>query len=131
MTIPITLLEQSRSGGPQGQAITDCNQIPERDCNLVRGVAGVKQKSQSSAAFLGVLIISENVVSGCCIPTTILAIFVSAGRHLEPAKQPLGAHLPEWRPNQPPRSKSVLRPILRLHEKSRSGGRCGFPKDGL
>src|SRR5882757_6735628 len=87
MTIPITLLEQSRSGGPQGQAITDCNQIPERDCNLVRGVAGVKQKSQSSAAFLGVLIISENVVSGCCIPTTILRVFVSGRRHLEPEKQ--------------------------------------------
>jgi hypothetical protein len=31
---------------------------------------GVKQKSQASAAFLGVLIVSENVVCGCCIPTT-------------------------------------------------------------
>jgi hypothetical protein len=37
----------------------------------------VKQKSQSSAAFLGVLTVSENVVSGCCIPTTILAAIVS------------------------------------------------------
>jgi len=32
---------------------------------------GVKQKSQASAAFLGVLIVWENVVSGCCILTTI------------------------------------------------------------
>jgi hypothetical protein len=32
---------------------------------------GVKQKSQASAAFLGVLIVSENVVSRCCILTTI------------------------------------------------------------
>jgi hypothetical protein len=47
----------------------------------------VKQKSQSSAAFLGVLTVSENVVSGCCIPTTILAVVVSGKRHLEPAKQ--------------------------------------------
>jgi hypothetical protein len=47
---------------------------------------GVKQKSQASAAFLGVLPVSENVVSGCCIPTTILAVVVSASRHLEPAK---------------------------------------------
>jgi hypothetical protein len=31
----------------------------------------VKQKSQSSAAFLGVLKFSKNVVDGCCIPTTI------------------------------------------------------------
>jgi hypothetical protein len=38
---------------------------------------GVKQKSQSSADFLGVLAVSENVVSGCCIPTTILAAIVS------------------------------------------------------
>jgi hypothetical protein len=46
----------------------------------------VKQKSQSSADFLGVLAVSENVVSGCCIPTTILAAIVSGKRHLEPAR---------------------------------------------
>jgi hypothetical protein len=47
---------------------------------------GVKQKSQSSADFLGVLTDSGNVVSGCCIPTTILAVIVFGRRHLEPAK---------------------------------------------
>jgi hypothetical protein len=55
----------------------------------------VKQKSQSSAAFLGVLTVSENVVSGCCIPTTILAVAVSGKRHLEPAKQPSTERPPE------------------------------------
>jgi hypothetical protein len=53
---------------------------------------GVKQKRQSSAAFLGVLPVSENVVCGCCIPTTSLAAFVPVRRHLEPAKQ--GDQLP-------------------------------------
>jgi hypothetical protein len=46
----------------------------------------VKQKSQSSADFLGVMTVSENVLDGCCIPTTILAISVSPGRHPEPEK---------------------------------------------
>jgi hypothetical protein len=55
----------------------------------------VKQKSQSSADFLGVLAVSENVVSGCCIPTTILAAIVSGKRHLEPAKQGATERLPE------------------------------------
>jgi hypothetical protein len=37
----------------------------------------VKQKSQASAAFLGVLAVSRNVVGGCCILTTILAVPLS------------------------------------------------------
>jgi hypothetical protein len=59
------------------------------------GVIAVKQKSQSSADFLGVLTVSENVVSGCCIPTTILAAIVSGRRHLEAAKQGSTARRPE------------------------------------
>jgi hypothetical protein len=46
----------------------------------------VKQKSQSSADFLGVLTVSENVLCGCCIPTTTGVIFVSVWRHPEPEK---------------------------------------------
>jgi hypothetical protein len=44
----------------------------------------VKQKSQSSAAFLGVLTVSEHVVGGCCIPTTIRAVFVRTERRQNP-----------------------------------------------
>jgi hypothetical protein len=69
---------------------------------------GVKQKSQASAAFLGVLIVSENVVSRCCIPTTIFDGLVSGRRHLEPSQQ---------RPNQQPvgsASESNVRQIAVL-----------------
>jgi hypothetical protein len=52
----------------------------------------VKQKSQSSAAFLGVLHVSKNVVGKCCIPTTALTLSVSAGRHLELRKTGVKRH---------------------------------------
>jgi hypothetical protein len=47
----------------------------------------VKQKSQASADFLGVLTVSKNLLNGCCIPTTILAIFVLAKRYPEAEKE--------------------------------------------
>jgi hypothetical protein len=43
---------------------------------VVCGVTIVKQKRQACAAFLGVLAISINVLRVCCIPTTILVVFV-------------------------------------------------------
>ena len=43
MTIPITL-KTAQFPTPQGKAITDCDQIPERNGNLVRAVDRGKQK---------------------------------------------------------------------------------------
>jgi hypothetical protein len=54
MTIPITL-KTAQFRRPQGKTTTDCDQIPERNGNLVRVVLPWKQKSRSSADFLGVL----------------------------------------------------------------------------
>jgi hypothetical protein len=54
MTVPITL-KTAQFPTPRGQAITDCNQIPERNGNLVRAAHLEKPKRQSSADFLGVL----------------------------------------------------------------------------
>jgi len=89
----------------------------------------VKQKSQSSADFLGVPPVSKNVLDGCCIPTTTRAIFVSIRRHPEPEKTVAEVRRGKARPNQ----QSPLNPDLgragQLHEKSRSAGRCGFSKD--
>jgi hypothetical protein len=42
----------------------------------------VKQKSQASAAFLGVWTVSKDVVGGCCFPGTISAVFVPLKLHL-------------------------------------------------
>jgi hypothetical protein len=72
MVIPITFPKTAQFRRPQGQAITDCNQIPYRDRNLERATSRVKQKSRASADFLGVLAIPQKVVGGCCIPTTNL-----------------------------------------------------------
>jgi hypothetical protein len=71
MTIPITL-KTVQFRRPEGNATTDCDQIPERNGNLVRTVHDGKQKRQSFADFLGVLAILRDVVRGCCIRTTIL-----------------------------------------------------------
>ena len=66
---------------------------------------GVKQKRQASAAFLGVLPVSENVVGGCCIPTTILAVSCPVGDIWNRQNRGSAARLPEQRPNQqPPRN---------------------------
>src|SRR5438552_18519058 len=46
--------------------------MSKRSHRVVCGVTIVKQKRQACAAFLGVLTISINVVSVCCILTTIL-----------------------------------------------------------
>jgi hypothetical protein len=60
------------------KAITDCNQHPEPNSNLLRAVLRWKQKRQSSAEFLGVLDILGNVVGKCDIPTTIYAGSIGA-----------------------------------------------------
>src|ERR1700756_208580 len=66
MTIPITFQNPVGFRMPPGRtgALTGCN--------LERGVPVVKQKTQASAAFLGVWGIPQKVVGVCCIPTTIL-----------------------------------------------------------
>jgi hypothetical protein len=60
----------------------------------------VKQKGQASADFLGVIVVSRKVVSGCCIPTTTLT-----------------------------GSTAVSGAWMELsHEKGRSDGRCGLER---
>jgi hypothetical protein len=97
----------------------------------------VKQKSQSSADFLGVLAVSGNVVSGCCIPTTILAAIVPASDIWNP--QSRGRRNACLNSRESAASVKVRgaadwtasRKADRFTKKSRSGERCGFPKDGL
>jgi hypothetical protein len=78
MTIPATL-KTAQFRRPNGKAITDCDQIPERKGNLVLAAHDEKPKRQSSADLLGVLAHLRNVASGCCIRTTILAGFNTGG----------------------------------------------------
>src|ERR1700737_1063404 len=66
MTIPITFQNPVSFRMPPGRTglLTGCN--------LERGGTVVKQKTQASAAFLGVCGILRKVVGVCCIPTTNL-----------------------------------------------------------
>src|SRR5437660_4977445 len=48
--------------------------MSKRSHRVVCGVTIVKQKRQACAAFLGVLTVSINLVSVCCILTTILRV---------------------------------------------------------
>jgi hypothetical protein len=46
----------------------------------------VKQKCHASADFLGVLIVSNDVVGGCCIPTTIFGVRIPVAPSSVPQK---------------------------------------------
>src|ERR1700678_4299923 len=63
MTIPTTL-KTAQLRRPEGKAITDCRQIPERHGNLVWAARHQKQKRSSSADFLGFIAIKRNVAAG-------------------------------------------------------------------
>jgi hypothetical protein len=63
MTIPTTL-KTAQFRRPQRKAITDCDQIPERNGNLVWVAHHRKQKRSSFAYFLGFIAIKRNVAGG-------------------------------------------------------------------
>jgi hypothetical protein len=107
--------------------------MSKRSHRVVCGVTIVKQKRQACAAFLGVLTISINVVSVCCILTTILRVFAPPARYPEPEKAAAATDRRKLFANQLFRENtaSVASQSPReledsTHEKGRSGGRCGL-----
>jgi hypothetical protein len=65
---------------------TDCNQNPA--ANLKPANLPVKRKRQASAAFLGVMTISPQVVEGCCIRTTFFSASCIALANWSPGETP-------------------------------------------
>jgi hypothetical protein len=100
---------------------------------VVCGVTIVKQKRQASAAFLGVLPISTNVVRVCCILTTILRGFAPphgiGSRKSSSGDRPAEAFLANQLLRENTASVTFESPHELKdggHEKGRSGGRCGL-----
>src|SRR4029453_15140803 len=70
MTIPIFI---SRTVGLRCPKESEDRLRPKiSGANLERAIRAVKQKTQATAAFLGVLRFLRDVVGGCCFRTTIL-----------------------------------------------------------